>query len=69
MFGREYVIDHCLDEYKKNQKEEGFRIYMTDALKAIGHLDRRYIDAFKPVETRTADEIKLNITDKLKAAK
>ena len=66
MFGREYVVDHCVDEFQKNQKQEGFRIYVTDALKAMGHLDRRFIDAFKPVETRSADEIKLRITDKLK---
>lgn len=40
---------------------------MTDALKAIGHLNGRFIDIFKPEETRTADEVKLSIVDKLKA--
>ena len=30
---------------------------MTDSLKAIGNLNKRYIDYFKPEETRTAEEI------------
>lgn len=39
-----------------------YRVYVTDCLKHIGHLDgERYIDAvndmFKPVEKRTGEEI------------
>lgn len=30
---------------------------MTDAVKAMGNLQKRYIDYFKPEETRTAEEI------------
>jgi len=39
------------------QREEVYRIYMTDALKAVGNLNRRYIDYFKAPEKRTSDEI------------
>lgn len=47
-----------------------YRIYVTDAIKTIGHLGgQRYYDVitdlFKPAETRTADEIKQGIIDKL----
>lgn len=39
------------------QREQVYRIYVTDALKILGGLNERYIDVFKPVETRTAEEI------------
>ena len=43
-----------------------YRVYVTDCLKAIGHLDgKRYVEAVdnlrKPVETRTGEEIILDI--------
>lgn len=49
-----------------------YRIYVTDALKALGHLEgQRYYDVltelFKPAEKRTAEEIKQGIIDKLNA--
>ena len=40
-------------------------MYVTDALKAIGNLNIRYADYFKPQETRTADEIVNGIKKKL----
>ena len=48
---------YALARWNLYQREEVYRIYMTDALKAIGNLRIRYIDYFKPEETRTADEI------------
>lgn len=47
-----------------------YRVYVTDSLKALGHLDgQRYIDRLheilEPRETRTAEEIKEGIKDKL----
>lgn len=43
-----------------------YRVYVTDCLKEIGHLNgQRYIEAVnnlnRPVETRTGDEIILDI--------
>ncbi len=39
------------------QRDEAYRIYVTDALKVVGHLNIRYIDYFKKTESRTGDEI------------
>lgn len=52
-----------LEEYARSR---AYRIYVTDALKAIGRLDIRYEDLFKPVDKRTPDEIISGITEKLK---
>lgn len=34
---------------------------MTDAVKFMGNLNIRYIDYFKPIETRTPEDIIANI--------
>ena len=51
----------------KEAREEIYRIYVTDSLKVIGQLDQRYFDMIQPPkqETRTAEEIIDNITNKL----
>ena len=59
------MIDHCVSAFLKSQKDELYRMYVTDALKAIGNLNIRYADYFKPQETRTADEIVNGIKKKL----
>ena len=46
-------------------RDFSYRIYVTDALKAIGGLNIRFADRFKPAETRTSDEIIGGIKDKL----
>ena len=55
--------------YNEKQRELAYRIYVTDALKAFGGLNRRYYDVIdvKPQETRTAEEITDNIRHKLTA--
>lgn len=42
---------------------------MTDSMRIIGNLNIRYADIVRetPLETRTADEIKTSIRNKLKA--
>ena len=35
MFGRRYVIEHCVSQLKKISENEALRVYVTDALKAI----------------------------------
>ena len=49
------------------QREQAYRIYVTDALKAglLGRNAQRYVDIFKPEEKRTAGEIIKGIRDKL----
>lgn len=48
-----YALARC----RLYQREEVYRIYVTDALKAIGHFDKRYVDFFKPEDNRSAEEI------------
>ena len=57
-----YVDSRC----RQNDREETYRIYVTDALKAIGGFNARYLDVFGVEETRTSNEIITNISDKLK---
>lgn len=48
---------YALARWRLYIREEAYRIYVTDSLKVFGKLDKRYIDYFKPEETRTADEV------------
>ena len=58
-----YVKAKCTEA----DKAETYRIYVTDALKIMGNLNLRYADmvAPPPEETRSAEEIKQSIKDKL----
>ena len=71
VFGRGYVVEHCISAFKNQEEEQIYKIYVTDTLKAISegkHLTDRYYDYIKPKkwETRSADEIKVSILNKLK---
>lgn len=37
LFGIDYVIDHVLAEIKKQSEEKAYKIYVTDALRAIAN--------------------------------
>lgn len=52
--------------FNQYQREEAYRIYVTDGLKHLSGLNIRYADIFKPEETRTADEIIDGIKGKLR---
>ena len=70
IFGREYVVEHCISAFKILQEEKVFKIYVTDALKAMGEGKRladRYADIIIPKkeDTRDPEEIKASIMDKL----
>jgi hypothetical protein len=72
-----YVIEHYIAYFKKEQHEKAYKMYITDALKIIAentakqvggsYLTARYAEIIEPVkqETRTANEIIINIKDKL----
>jgi hypothetical protein len=51
--------------YNLYNRDLAYRYYVTDGLKAIGGLNIRFADLFKPAETRTSDEIIGGIKDKL----
>ena len=57
---------YVIARVNQNQREEAYRIYVTDSLKIIGGLNIRYADIFAPEETRTAEEIIDGVKDKLR---
>lgn len=81
MLGSGYVMDHCMSAFKYRQEEKLYRVYVTDALKAIADNTRRYAGGYnltsrffdwvykdKPKGNKreeTADEIILRIKQKI----
>lgn len=73
----DYIAQHVIQAYQKEQKELAYRMYVSDALKLIcentakyaggSHLTIRFSDilAQKPADTRTGAEI---ARDVIKAA-
>ena len=61
---------YVIARINEHDREQAYRIYVTDALKIIGRIDQRYYDFVRPtkVETRTAEEIISSISEKLKKA-
>ncbi len=77
VLGKSYVIDHCIAFFEKKTKEQDFRDYVGNALYVIAHnmaaawggseMATKYTDMYKEPETRTAEEIKNNMKQKLAA--
>lgn len=77
LLGKGYIIDHCLCNLRKISDENIFRIYVTDALKAIAnntsksaqedsYLNLRYIEIIdnktkNEKSKETAEQIKMRI--------
>ncbi len=71
LLGTGYVVDHCISRYKHKQEEKEYRAYITDSLMTICNnfatawggekITVRYVDLRKPIDTRTGDEIALDI--------
>ncbi len=62
LFGADYIAQHVQEQWQKYNEELIYRIYMTDAIKAMGEskcLTVRYYDIINPKdeETKTAEEI------------
>lgn len=77
VIGKGYVMDNYIAFFKNMQKERMYKVYVTDALKAIAtntskayggvELNKRFIDVLEPhIEKRTANDIINNIKRKLK---
>ena len=67
MLGREYVIDHCVSRLNLEAEEKLYRMYITDALKAISEntsafmkngksISVRYTDLLNRMKTKESDE-------------
>lgn len=72
MFGRGYVMQHCVSALKKRRADLIFRVYITDSLRAF--IDKgndtmpRYYDLITPQEEeeqRTEEEVVASISEKL----
>ena len=50
IYGKRYVIEHCISEYLKRREEKLYRIYVTDALKAIAENTMHYVGAGEMIE-------------------
>lgn len=71
MFGRGYVIEHCVHAYLRLQDERRYRAYVTDTLMLINKsicgafggasMNGRWVDEYLPKDTRTADEVALDV--------
>lgn len=51
------MFEHCLSEWKERQKQEAYRVYITDALRAISENTAKYAGG-KYIQARYADMIK-----------
>ena len=47
-------------------REDAYRIYVTDVLKGYFGIEIRYADLWKPIDTRSAEEVIDNLKSKLK---
>ena len=57
---------YAMARYNAFEREYAYRIFVTDALKALAGLNVRYVDFFAPEETRTAEEVIGHIKDGLR---
>ena len=77
LLGAGYVIEECIASYNKRQKDELFRIYVTDGLFALVNksmsYERRYIHLVgemehktKETKPQTAKDVKARIKAKIR---
>lgn len=70
LFGRGYVIEHCISSFQKYNEEMTYRVYVTDLLKALARQDKipRYYDLVKreKKEQKNAKEVKAKIRGKFR---
>lgn len=68
MFGRGYVIEHCISSFKKYNEEKTYRIYVTDLLRHLSGNNSivRYYDLITPntEPQKSAKEVKDKIRGK-----
>lgn len=71
LLGTGYVVEYCVSRYKHKQEEKQYRVYITDALMVIANntarafggstVTMRYSDIIKPQDTRTGDDIAVDV--------
>lgn len=71
MYGKAYVIEHCVETYMRMMEERRYKAYLTDALMILTEntaryvggkqLTKRWVVEFLPKDNRTAEEIAADI--------
>lgn len=71
LLGTGYVADYCISRFRKRQEEKLYRAYIADALMTLNNnlarafggniISTRYSDLGKPAETRSGDDIAVDI--------
>lgn len=78
LFGKAYVIDHCVKMYNDAQRQETYKIYVSDVLRILaentakivggGYIKKRYIELMEPEkckkDNRSAQEIIDDVVNK-----
>jgi len=54
LYGKSYVIEHCISEYLKRREEKLYKIYVTDALKAIAENTTHYLGMSEMIDYGTS---------------
>lgn len=70
IFGKGYVIEHCISLFKEEQETEAYRIYTTEMLSSIARflgvqVNMKYYDIIHPKQEKSAGEIIQHIKEGL----
>jgi len=70
IFGRGYVIEHCISSFQKQNEVLTYRVYVTDLLRALSRQENipRYYDLIKRDKEpkKDAKEVKEKIRGKFR---
>ena len=80
LMGPRYLLDHCVDAFRREQEEKQYRAYITDGIKAVTKntanfaggdiLTMRWYDIFtdalnpQPEDNRTGEEIAIDMLER-----
>ena len=77
LFGRGYVIEHCITSFKNKAQMEMYRIYITDSMQTLANMynkahggtgeaiQKRFYDLIHPPKVKE-EETAENIIDRIK---
>jgi len=78
LFGRGYVIEHCMSLFKKRQEEKAYKIYMSDVGFALANfvgklygakeniIGRRFIEILEPPKDEKEEETEEQIIARIR---
>lgn len=71
LYGKGYVIQHCISLFQEEQEIQSYRIFVTELLGGIAQgmgaqINKRYVDILYPKEEKSADDIINHIKEGLR---